>query len=101
MFVINDTNWTNNSGLIESSLFNLESWIWLLTLFPWYQVISGGGTEYKLMAHVRLMVLPALTYTADSPKSFALAAENKEEKEHLVYIKKQHFGPFILAVVTG
>ena len=31
------------------------------TFDPWYQVISGGGTEYKLMVQVRLIVLPTLT----------------------------------------
>ena len=31
------------------------------TLDPWYHVMSGGGTEYKLIVHVRLMVLPTLT----------------------------------------
>lgn len=34
---------------------------------PWYQVISGGGTEYKLIEQVKLIVLPTLKYTADSP----------------------------------
>ena len=37
------------------------------TLMPWYQVISGGGTEYKLIEQVKLIVLPTLKYTADSP----------------------------------
>ena len=39
--------------------------------------MSGGGTEYRLMWQVRLMVLPALTYTADSPVRDALAAGKK------------------------
>ena len=52
----------------------------LLTLLPWYQTMSGGGTEYRLMWQVRLMVLPALTYTADSPVSVAFAAARKERE---------------------
>ena len=45
-----------------------------ITFVPWYHVMSGGGTEYRLISHVRLMVLPAFTKTADSPSSLALAA---------------------------
>ena len=41
--------------------------IFFFTLMPWYQVISGGGTEYKLIEQVKLIVLPTLKYTADSP----------------------------------
>ena len=48
-----------------------------LTLLPWYQTMSGGGTEYRLIWQVRLMVLPAFTYTADSPVKVARAAEKR------------------------
>ena len=44
--------------------------------------MSGGGTEYRLISHVRLMVLPAFTKTADSPSNLALAAENGKHSSH-------------------
>ena len=44
--------------------------------------MSGGGTEYRLISHVRLMVLPAFTKTADSPSNLALAAENVKHSSH-------------------
>ncbi len=52
----------------------------MLTLLPWYQTMSGGGTEYRLMWQVRLMVLPDLTYTAGFPVNVALAAGGRKRK---------------------
>ena len=52
---------------LSFSLKKKARFIFYFTLMPWYQVISGGGTEYKLIEQVKLIVLPTLKYTADSP----------------------------------
>ena len=41
--------------------------------------MSGGGTEYRLIVQTKLMVLPTLMYTADSPCIWACAAVSIEK----------------------
>ncbi len=61
-----------NYGHLDYLLFCLDgqnakgfgrSWrnLAVVTFFPWYHMMSGGGTEYRLIEQVRLMVLPVLT----------------------------------------
>ena len=62
--------------------------------------MSGGGSEYKLMAHVRLMVLPFLTYTADSPRIWALAALKKRNMK-IINMFSFHFSYSESLVLNG